>query len=724
MGDKSSRSGQMVRRVSTANRLDLAHAKVQSLGTFMIGAGLLGWSLVNGVARPSDWAILLNVLSLPLVGLGLHWLGRRRAGWGGVAIVLWALLDVSLCLAVLGVPEAAFYYAVPCVLAGGLLHPLAAIPAAGLSLGAMLAWSPPGMAVLAPSVLMILVAGTTCVLLRPVQSVIDWSWRASADAILLAEQLRDRQGDLNRLVQTLDLTNRLLQRTNHELALARQEADELRRLKDQFAANISHELRTPLNIILGFTEIMHRTPDVYEGVNWTPTLRRDVAEVRRSARYLSDLVDDILDLARMEASRMPIHRELADLEAVIGEAVDLARRLLREKPVALGVRIEPGLPRLPIDRVRVRQVLVNLLTNASRFTERGRIEVKAGLRDGEVLVAVVDTGSGIPPDQLATVFDEFRQVDAWRHVDQDGKGLGLAIAKRFVQLHGGSIWAESEVGKGSTFCFTLPVARKDFSRLVRSSEAPLPADPYPPSLVLLGQEQAASYLRRHLDGYDVVSVADGGELRAAVEELHPSAVLVPDDDLPPELGVLPAGVPVIHCSLPVGAVRALPLERFAAHLIKPVASEELLAVLARLVPGDADILVVDDDRGFVQLVLRMLQAASSDYRVRWAYNGEEALRKASVERPGLILLDIVMPGMDGLALADALGQDADLASVPIVAVTGAKLGEDAAQARPHTFALSKQQGLKERELLALLEAALQAVQPDYVSAQHEAQKVS
>ncbi|MGQ9553366.1 MAG: hybrid sensor histidine kinase/response regulator, partial [Anaerolineae bacterium] len=575
-----------------------------------------------------------------------------------------------------------------------------------------------------PCVLLI-VAGAVSAWLttRPLCSTVEWAWQRSIDATYLAEELRDRQGELNRAIEALDLTNRLLQRSNHELALARREADEARHLKEEFAANISHELRTPLNIILGFTEIMYRSPEVYSDVNWSPTLRRDVAEIRRSARYLSDMVDDILDLSRIEALRMPIRRELADLAPVIEEAVEVARRLLGDKPISLSAEVPQDMPKLPIDRVRIRQVLINLLTNASRFTERGSITVSAARRQDEVVVTVADTGSGIPADQLEVIFDEYRQVDAWHGSGTEGKGLGLAIAKRFVQLHGGSIWAESELGRGSSFHFNLPLERKDFSRLHERTPAPLPNSPYPPTLVLLSEEEsAATYLQRHLEDYNIIYAGDRQTASELVDRWHPNAVLVnaslTGNGKGPQCNEWPSGLPIIECSLPRSHWLGL-RERFRTCLSKPVSREQLLGTLESIVPG-GEVMVVDDDRGFVQLVLRMLQVPGSEgtaapcpYEVRWAYSGEEALRKMALQRPDVVLLDMVMPDMDGLALAEAMSQDERLAKVPLIAVTGAGPGAQVPQARGGTFFLSKQQGFKEGELLSLIKNALQVVRAEY-----------
>ena len=716
---------QRVAAIRNVNRRDLLQAGAQSLSAVTLLGGILSWALVQRISEPLDLVILANAVAMPVLGAACYSVGRRRPLLAALLLLLGFWVDITAAYAGLHLWPAAYFYAVP-VLAGAILLGPAVGPLGALVAVLAIALSGPAGAPSGAAILFLVICGAySWAALRPQHWLLEWSWQASADATYLAEELRDRQGQLNRTIAALDLTNRLLQRSNHELALARQEADEARRLKDEFSNSISHELRTPLNIILGFTEIMYASPEVYGDMAWPQMLRRDIAEIRRCARYLADMVDDILDLARIEAGRMPIRREPSDLAAIISEAVEIGQRLLGDRPVKLVVELQQGLPELLLDRARIRQVLVNLLTNAVRFTQLGQIKVAAARRDKEVLVSVADTGSGIPPDQLEAIFDQFRQVDAGRRSDTGGKGLGLAIAKQFVQMHGGSIWATSRLGEGATFYFTLPLAQKDFSRSRGPTPAPLPRSPYPPSVVVLGPGESATaaasaYLRRHLDGYDVFPAGGQAELPALVERVHPRAVIVTqpaghaDNVEPPLSAALPAGTPVLHVSLPV-VVPPTGSDGFAAYLTKPVSGEQLLPILRRLAPS-GEILVVDDDRSFVQLVLRLLQASGCAYETRTAYNGEEALRKMRQHAPSAVILDMVMPHLGGHDVVAAMRAQPELAAVPVIAVSGADAGHDSPPAPAPSLFLRKPAGLREGEVLALIKSTLEIVRPDYVAA--------
>jgi signal transduction histidine kinase len=283
---------------------------------------------------------------------------------------------------------------------------------------------------------------------RPLYGILQLSCQQCARATMLSEELRDQRGKLNRTIKDLDASYQLLQQTNRQLALARREAEELRLLRHNFATNLSHELRTPLNIILGFVRLIYLRPDLYGYSSWREPLLKDLAEIRRSADYLSELVSDVVDLARADAFTMPLQRQMTDLTRLIDESVALARSLAKDKQVTVTAACAP-VPEVYVDPMRVQQILFNLLSNAVRFTEAGSISVKSEQQGAEVIVSVADTGRGIPENELTSIFNEFYQVGRPKSDPDTGKGLGLAIAKRLVQLHGGRIWAESTPGQGS-----------------------------------------------------------------------------------------------------------------------------------------------------------------------------------------------------------------------------------------------------------------------------------
>lgn len=544
----------------------------------------------------------------------------------------------------------------------------------------------------------------------------------------LRGQLATRQEQVNRLNKSLRTANGLLRRTTEELGAAQREAIEARSLKEQFASTVSHELRTPLSIILGFLGVIQQHPSLYGDVNWTPLLRRDLSEIQRSARYLSDLVDDILDLARAQALKMPIHREQSDLASLMEDVKQLTSRLiLVDSPVELVLDIPEGLPGIYIDRTRIRQVLLNLVANACRFTVSGRITMRAEASDSDIVVSVHDTGSGIPPHQLGRIFDDYEQGESVQEsvMERPGKGLGLAIARRFVQLHGGHIWATSEIGKGSTFSFSLPLDAKQVSQLGAQPLPPAVARHEQPVLVLVDDEEGQALLARHLEGHDVVRAAGIAEARALVQELHPAAVVL---NVPPEpegsvraapAVILPEPVPVLQCTLPVGRWYQQ-TSGFDDWIVKPVDDKRLMAALNAAAPVRR-LLVADDDKQFVRLMRRLIGASLPDCAVTGVSSALEALDLLAEQAYDAVLLDIYLPGMSGLEAARILHDrraqtQGDGPLRPrLIAVTALQPGLEGPSSAPSSFTVTSSTGIAEEATIQLIRTCLAQLRPAYLS---------
>ena len=481
------------------------------------------------IPRQRDYRLIGLSLAGSVLMLGPALLRTLPARWRGLIQVGTGLTITTFAYHSLGYTDAAPFFVLPTMLAAFLLSPWSA-PAVALVSWVLLG-GVPTMGDLWPQRALVLTVGALAALWSlSIREEIANAWKYAERSARLTHEVREQQQKVRELNKALQLSNDLLRRSLSELAAAQRETEEARRLKEQFATTVSHELRTPLNVILGFIEVMQRYPEVYGDVTWTPDLRRDISEIQTSARYLSDLVDDILDLARVQALKMPIHREHTDLASLVQEVADLASRLLMDKEdVRLRTELPSDLPEAYVDRTRIRQVLINLLANAARFTEHGQITISARLAGDEVVLSVADTGTGIPPDQLETIFDEFSQVSGYsdERLQRLGKGLGLAIAKRFVQMHGGRIWAESQLGRGSTFSFSLPLSAKQVARLgpplLQQGRRALGA----PTIVVVDTgERGSAFLGRHLDGFEVVPAASLAETRKLVHRLHPRAVIV------------------------------------------------------------------------------------------------------------------------------------------------------------------------------------------------------
>jgi signal transduction histidine kinase len=291
-----------------------------------------------------------------------------------------------------------------------------------------------------------------------IQGTIGWALDAAAKSNRREDLLRATQVDLQEAIYERERLNTRLQALNRDLDAARIAAESAYRAKASFMATMSHELRTPLNLIIGFSTAIIEHPEMYDNQPLPRLYLDDVVEIRRSSKHLLGLINDILDMAKVEAGRLELHTQVLSLDQLLQEELKTAQGLLIGRPITLRREFEDGLPPVVMDEVRVRQVLLNLLSNASKFTDVGEIGLGARVEDREVVVWVRDTGLGIPLVDQPRIFGEFEQVEHEESKRRGGTGLGLSICRWLIQMHGGRMWVESIVGKGSTFYFALPLA--------------------------------------------------------------------------------------------------------------------------------------------------------------------------------------------------------------------------------------------------------------------------
>jgi len=518
---------------------------------------------------------------------------------------------------------------------------------------------------------------------------------------LLMEITRQQNEDLDRIAAELARSKKL------EEERAR-ESEATARLKSEFLANFSHEIRTPLNAITGYCDLLIRD----EGARLTPHGRRDLAVIKANARTLLALINDILDLSKLEAGRAEVIKEAIELPALADECMASVRELLKGKEVALHAEIAAR--QVFTDPLKLRQVLLNLLSNAAKFTDAGEILLAAEARGDALAIAVEDTGAGIPEDQLPFIFDKFRQVDGSSRRRVGGTGLGLAIVKEVVHVLGGSLQATSTLGRGSKFTILLPGAipgahrapdnapgasapsdaqtRRIVSAAPRpagapAAPAPQPAPDDPLTVLVIDDDPMIQHLLRgHLEAeeFRVIAATDGIEGLALARDAQP-AVIILDIHLPridgwtvlAELKSDPAlsGIPVICLSVEEQRARGF---SFGAceYLVKPVEPDRLVDIVKRsMIPTGGDILIVDDDRATREAVARVLRRAG--YSTVQARDGEEALLRTRVFTPGLIILDLLMPGVDGFEVLRTLRNEG--LRTPVVVLTGKALTADEEQ---------------------------------------------
>ncbi|MBV6395551.1 MAG: Sensor histidine kinase RcsC [Anaerolineales bacterium] len=503
---------------------------------------------------------------------------------------------------------------------------------------------------------------------------------------------------------------------SYELSIqAVKEMREADRLKSQFLANMSHELRTPLNSIIGFSRV------ILKGIDGpiSDLQQQDLLAIHNSGQHLLGLINDILDLSRIEAGKMELTFDEVHLHELIAGVMSTAVGLVKDKAIQLQREIPESLPAVRADSMRIRQVLLNLLSNASKFTDDGTITVTAELVEhpggrAEVMVRVKDTGPGISKDDQKKLFQPFSQVDASPTRKTGGSGLGLSISNHLVQMHGGRMGVESEVGAGSTFYFTLPT----FHNLRRegahgSNRVILAIDDDP---------QVISLYERYLQpqGYEVVPLYEPARAAERAEQVRPFAItldiMMPGYDGWKVLNDLKSNpltrdIPVVVCTIVEEQEKGFSLGA-ADYLLKPILEEDILGALDRLNADGSirDVLIVDDDPHALRLIDKML-SEHGRYRPVMAEGGRNGWESILARPPHALILDLFMPDLDGFTILERMRGDETLRDIPVVIVSGGDLNtEQQEQLRDFGQRMIRKGMLTEKELLDTLERALKRVQ--------------
>ena len=511
--------------------------------------------------------------------------------------------------------------------------------------------------------------------------------------------MKDAAGSItHHIAVKRDITARIqaeaeLRRKKEELEQARDAALEASRAKSQFLANMSHELRTPLNAIIGYSEMLIEDADPTQQA----MLVDDLGKIRKAGEHLLTLINDVLDISKIEAGAMKLHLEEFDLETAVNGVVATMQPLAAERGNKLVVRYGDGLGTMRADLTKVRQTLLNLLGNAAKFTERGSITLRVSKSmDAEVPFfefEIRDTGIGIEAEQLRRLFRPFVQADASTSRRFGGTGLGLAISQRFCEMMGGRIEVESVPGHGSVFTIKLPrvVDKRRTGETVRIAE-PSPVQARGRLVLVIDDDPSVrDLLGRKLSshGFRVESADDGATGLARARELEPAAIVL--DVMMPELdgwAVLTelkgdprtAEIPVVLLTILQKSEVGFALGA-VDYLVKPVQMDRLVGVLRRHCRTDsARVLVIDDDVASRDRMRRGLVAAG--HVVAEAADGRAGIEAMEKDPPDLVVLDLMMPILDGFAVVDHMRTSEKLQRVLIVVVTAKDLSsEDRAMLR-------------------------------------------
>ncbi len=502
------------------------------------------------------------------------------------------------------------------------------------------------------------------------------------------------------------LTREVAQK-NEELNSKHMELEKAYRVKSDFLASMSHELRTPLNSIIGFSSVLLGP----SGDPLTTDQHMALEKVLRNGKHLLQLINDILDFSKLESGRMSVNVETDDAANIVANSVMAVEGLLKGKEIALKQNLGPNLRVLQTDCLKVKQILVNLLSNAAKFTEKGEIVITVAQKNGVVSFSVKDSGIGIEPKNFSKVFEEFQQIDNSNTRKYKGTGLGLPISRRLALILGGDLTVDSEFGKGSTFTLTIPSVFPEEMREklekpappIRSNpvaSVPAPALPKPaapvaapaPARAVVGtgtrvlciddDPDVIEILTKYLvpEGYSVIGANSGDEgIKLALE--HAPALITLDIMMPQKDGwqvlrELKANnalkdIPVIIHSIIDNKPLAISLGAIDV-IAKPAEPKRLLSLVQRASgSGERFVLVVDDNEDFTLAVKGLLQ--TEGFKVEIANDGARAFEILSTSTPSIIFLDLVMPEMDGFEVIQRLQRDETWKKIPVVVLSGKEL---------------------------------------------------
>jgi signal transduction histidine kinase/AraC-like DNA-binding protein len=539
-----------------------------------------------------------------------------------------------------------------------------------------------------------------------------------------------REGELFDALQMQISSSIKASSLHHEAQTARQEAEagwrlaeehrraaeEANQLKSRFLSMVSHELRTPLNVIAGLSEnlIQQMAGDLPGGPR---SSRTDLERIHGSAQHLDALIRDVLDLASSHVGQLKLVKEPLDVAEALKPVIQIGERLAREKELSWQVETPASLPRVVWDRTRLRQVVLNLVTNAVKFTEQGQVILRIDASVETMTISVSDTGMGIPVEEQALIFEEFHRSERATARGYGGMGLGLAICRRLVELGGGQIGVESsgEIGGGSRFYITLPVLSENAGSSPMKSRSHV-------VLLLRKDKDGSSVLSERLarSGFEVEEIyIDAREswLQSIVDS-PPGAVILdyePASEQGWEIVSLlknsPSAqdTPVLFCSLFTEQDRGAILE--LDYLEKPIAGPRLAQALEQQGwvknKPSGYILIVDDEENILDIHTRLVQSQLPGSRVIVARNGWEALECMQKEAPVLVLLDLMMPEMDGFAVLEAMRASEATRCVPVIVLTSHKLTENEMQQLNQGVAAVLGKGLfSAEETLAQMAAVL------------------
>lgn len=732
-----------LRQAAHPYSINIIEETTSKLGWAIWGGATVVW-IYLGIANPRLLSLKFNFTALLFILLGLI-VTRLSKRLSIKTFIAWeSAFSLAICISLALYPNSTLQYlflilppltvAIIGWFAGAVVEVYVVILLLGCSAFGLSApvSSDIFMEMVIGSIFLSLLAWSTT---SPLHDLTRWSINYYEDYREELERLRSQQSNFLEVQSALVHSNNELARMNKQQVLLHHAADAARQAKSDFVAKVSHEFRTPLNMIISYSEMISGSPSSY-GKKLPAALLADISIINRNANHLSRLIEDVLDLSQIEASRMVIHKERTQAAQLVDEAVAVVQPLFISKRLYLKVNVEPDLPVLYCDPTRIRQILINLLSNSGRFTQQGGVTIQVSRSNNSILFLVQDTGSGIAKEDQGTLFQPFQQVEKTFLRDRSGSGLGLSISKHLVELHGGSIGLESEVGIGTKITFCLPI-KTNLALDMATHQAPtqivnefavsdfqsrlqkVPAPVVRPRILIIENGSSLSRLfYRYTDLVEVATIDDVQKIRSVLANTAVQGIMINSPilhdiaqkvEIAEVLRALPSDIPAVLCWQP-GKIEIARRLGAVDYLVKPFKTTELLEQVYRWGKEAKKLLVVDDDPDLIQLYTRVLQSSPAGYQVLRAETCFDALEILRSSRPDFMILDLVMPEMTGYDLLREKNSDPFIRDIPVLIVSSTDPVIDSVMSSP--ILVKGDHELNGQEMVFLLQQFMAILSPE------------
>jgi len=496
------------------------------------------------------------------------------------------------------------------------------------------------------------------------------------------EELQEQSEELQNQTEELQQTSEELQEQNLELDLQSKQVEEANKLKSEFLSNMSHELRTPLNSIMALSRVL-----MIQAKDKLSEEENNYLEiVERNGRQLRSLINDILDLSKIEAGKMDVNPKFISLNTMLKNIRDSLLPIVQEKDLEFKLDIADDLPEIETDEDKLHQVLQNIISNSVKFTEKGNIDITVNYDSEKVYIYVKDTGIGIPKEALSHIFKEFRQVDGSSSRQYEGTGLGLAIAYKMIKVLGGDIQVKSALDKGSTFTITLPIKWQGEAELldIKTFQPAIPEPKGETILVVDDDPKFASDISKYFEiaGYSTIKAISGKEALKLAEEHQPFAITL--DMIMPEMDGLEVlqrlksnlktkDIPVIVVSVTENRDTGF-LMGAVGYIQKPVDKSLLIFEINKLKKNPDYVMIVDDNEIDLKQMAEIIKAENINTIL--AEGGKKCIKLLKEHTPDVLVLDLLMPDMDGFQVLDKIRKDKETRDLPVIVVTAKDLTKE------------------------------------------------